>query len=357
MDGDEPPFVVDLRHPSDFDNDPRTVPGAFHFTVEEIEAAPRADPARPRRGALLHLTQRGVERPGGAPAHQARDRAGPAAARRLRRLARSRLSAERARASRARSGGRLSSPTPPFAAADARNPSRRGAGPRALSRDGPPPRSEARIRSHAAREWARSYSSRWTPQSASKTANTRRLLLRGSSGVKKSPERYRSICRVCPTSSLAVPEPYAHLAGVGGSSLVEILGLVAPRVAVEASNEEHRLELRQRDLDTLGIRLAQGGEAQAGLLGIKVGVSLQDPPVGIPDDHTPGAPADPEPPARRGRPALVSPRETVDTVTPCGHASFTVSGNPRRPSQNPRVQPDPAPPRKGAPGRRTVLSS
>jgi membrane protein DedA with SNARE-associated domain len=37
MDGDEPPFVVDLRHRSDFENDPRTVPGAFHFTVEEIE--------------------------------------------------------------------------------------------------------------------------------------------------------------------------------------------------------------------------------------------------------------------------------------------------------------------------------
>jgi membrane protein DedA with SNARE-associated domain len=35
---DSPPFVVDLRHAFDFDQDPRVVPGALHFTVEEIEA-------------------------------------------------------------------------------------------------------------------------------------------------------------------------------------------------------------------------------------------------------------------------------------------------------------------------------
>lgn len=37
LEGTEPPFVVDLRHRVDFEADPRTVPGAFHFTVEEVE--------------------------------------------------------------------------------------------------------------------------------------------------------------------------------------------------------------------------------------------------------------------------------------------------------------------------------
>ncbi len=36
--GAEPPFVVDLRHAHDFDADPHVVPGALHFTAEEIEA-------------------------------------------------------------------------------------------------------------------------------------------------------------------------------------------------------------------------------------------------------------------------------------------------------------------------------
>ena len=35
--GSEPPFVVDLRRAADFAADPHTVPGALHFTVDEIE--------------------------------------------------------------------------------------------------------------------------------------------------------------------------------------------------------------------------------------------------------------------------------------------------------------------------------
>ena len=65
---------------------------------------------------------------------------------------------------------------------------------RALELDG-------RRRARAPRGRAPGYRSRRTPESAANTAKTRRLLLRGSSGVKKSPARWRSSCRVWPTSS------------------------------------------------------------------------------------------------------------------------------------------------------------
>ena len=181
---------------------------------------------------------------------------------------------------------------------------------------------------HAAREEPERYSSRRTPQSASKTANTRRLLLRGSSGVKKSPAAIPVELTRVPDELLAVPEPHAHLAGVGGPRPGRGPSTRRARVAVEAPDEEHRLELRQRDLEALGIRLPERDEAKAGLLRIEIGVPLQNPAVGIPDDDAAGAPADPEPPPRRSRSAPVSERHTIDTVTPCGHADFTVSGDP-----------------------------
>ena len=69
------------------------------------------------------------------------------------------------------------------------------------------------------------------------------------SGIERGEEESRAVpvelSRV-PDELLAVPEPHAHLAGVGGSGLVEVLRLVVPGIAVEAPNEEHRLELRQR---------------------------------------------------------------------------------------------------------------
>ena len=36
--GQPPPFVVDLRHPLDFDAEPLTIPGALHLSPEEIDA-------------------------------------------------------------------------------------------------------------------------------------------------------------------------------------------------------------------------------------------------------------------------------------------------------------------------------
>ncbi|MBK8099543.1 MAG: VTT domain-containing protein [Planctomycetes bacterium] len=54
LDSDERPFVVDLRHGIDFDADPRVVPGALHFTVEEIEQNHAAIPRD--RDVVLYCT-------------------------------------------------------------------------------------------------------------------------------------------------------------------------------------------------------------------------------------------------------------------------------------------------------------
>ena len=37
LSGELPPFVVDLRHDADFERDPHVIPGALHFTTEQIE--------------------------------------------------------------------------------------------------------------------------------------------------------------------------------------------------------------------------------------------------------------------------------------------------------------------------------
>src|SRR5258706_10412963 len=55
-------------------------------------SAPAGGPARPGHRPLLHLTQRGLQRPGGADPETPRHRTGPSAGRRLPSLARSRLS-------------------------------------------------------------------------------------------------------------------------------------------------------------------------------------------------------------------------------------------------------------------------
>ena len=52
--GSEPPVVVDLRHALDFDADPRVVPGALHFTAEEIEDHHAAIPRD--RDVVLYCT-------------------------------------------------------------------------------------------------------------------------------------------------------------------------------------------------------------------------------------------------------------------------------------------------------------
>jgi membrane protein DedA with SNARE-associated domain len=52
--GEVPPFVVDLRHALDFAADPHVVPGALHFTAEEIEAHHVAIPRD--RDVVLYCT-------------------------------------------------------------------------------------------------------------------------------------------------------------------------------------------------------------------------------------------------------------------------------------------------------------
>lgn len=37
LEGEQPPFVVDLRHPVDFDANPFVIPGTLHVTAEELE--------------------------------------------------------------------------------------------------------------------------------------------------------------------------------------------------------------------------------------------------------------------------------------------------------------------------------
>jgi membrane protein DedA with SNARE-associated domain len=54
LDSGTPPFVVDLRLAEDFELDPQTVPGAFHLTVEQIEAQHAAIPRD--RDVVLYCT-------------------------------------------------------------------------------------------------------------------------------------------------------------------------------------------------------------------------------------------------------------------------------------------------------------
>ncbi len=110
LDAGEDLVVVDVRHPVDFESEPSIIPGALHLTTEELEARHLRDPARPGDRALLHLTQRGLQRPGGADLATAGHRARPPAGRRLPGLARPRLPGGQPRG--AASGGPRRRPDP-----------------------------------------------------------------------------------------------------------------------------------------------------------------------------------------------------------------------------------------------------
>jgi len=95
LEGGEDVMVVDVRDQIDFDVDPAVIPGALHVTTDELECASPRDPPRPRDHPLLYVTERSVQRPGGAALETARHQAGAAAGWRLSRLARTGLSADR----------------------------------------------------------------------------------------------------------------------------------------------------------------------------------------------------------------------------------------------------------------------
>ena len=71
LDRDEAVFVVDLRHRVDVQAEPTGIPGAVHMDPSELEQAAGEDPAGSRRGGVLYVTERGHERPGGAPTEEA----------------------------------------------------------------------------------------------------------------------------------------------------------------------------------------------------------------------------------------------------------------------------------------------
>ena len=90
--GDKP-LIVDLRSAVDVGLTPYALPGAVRLATEDVEQGRVAAASRPRCGALLQLTERGDERPGGAPAQAPRDHPDPSLGRRTGRLARARTSA------------------------------------------------------------------------------------------------------------------------------------------------------------------------------------------------------------------------------------------------------------------------
>ena len=80
--------VVDLRHSLEFEADGVSVPGALRFSPDELDAPAPGDSSRSRRRALLHLTQRSDQRPGGAAASPPGHYTSAAVSRRLRGVAR-----------------------------------------------------------------------------------------------------------------------------------------------------------------------------------------------------------------------------------------------------------------------------
>jgi membrane protein DedA with SNARE-associated domain len=91
LDAGEKVMVVDVRDRVDFDAEPLIIPGALHFSVEELGSPARRDPARAGDRGVPHVTQRGLERPGGAAPPTPRHRARAAPQGRLPRLAKARV--------------------------------------------------------------------------------------------------------------------------------------------------------------------------------------------------------------------------------------------------------------------------
>ena len=91
LDGGEEMIVVDVRDRIDFESEPAIIPGALHLTVDELDLRHKEIPRE--REIVLYCTCPSEETSARAALllEEARDRADPAARRRLSRLARSRL--------------------------------------------------------------------------------------------------------------------------------------------------------------------------------------------------------------------------------------------------------------------------